>query len=117
MQVLGKMNPEAGAKQLEQMDVETAGALLLKLEPKVAAPLLDEMPPAKSAQLAAILAAAAGVSQSADGYACPSSSDHSAGTSCLFHGAGDFASATSNITAVGTSNAEPGNRYTAPAGR
>jgi len=57
--IFSRMNPEAAAAQLAQLEEETAAAVLSKLDSKIAAGLLEEVPSVKAAQLSEIMAAAA----------------------------------------------------------
>lgn len=59
VKMFARMRPEAAAQQVSIMDEAVAAALLMKLETKSSSALLSEMPPARAARLAAIIAAAA----------------------------------------------------------
>lgn len=62
VQMFARMRPDAAAQQVSLMDETVAAALVMKLEPKASSALLSEMPPARAARLAAIIAAAAEIS-------------------------------------------------------
>ena len=49
--IIGRMRPEAAAAQLSTTDEEAAVGVLLKLKARVASSILDEMEPARAAQL------------------------------------------------------------------
>ncbi|WP_299812734.1 MotE family protein [uncultured Roseibium sp.] len=49
--IIGRMRPEAAAAQLATTDEEAAVGVLLKLKARVASSILDEMDPARAAQL------------------------------------------------------------------
>ena len=49
--IIGRMRPEAAAAQLSTTDEEAAVGVLLKLKARVASSILDEMDPARAAQL------------------------------------------------------------------
>jgi flagellar motility protein MotE (MotC chaperone) len=59
VRMFARMRPDAAAQQVSIMDEAVAAALLMKLETKSSSALLSEMPPARAARLAAIIAAAA----------------------------------------------------------
>lgn len=50
-----QMKPEATATQLSVMPEEAAAAILAKLQPRISSAVLNEMDPAKAAQLAAFM--------------------------------------------------------------
>lgn len=56
VQVFTRMRAEAAAQQLAALDEETAVALLMRLEPKVAGNMMSEMPVAKAARVAGLMA-------------------------------------------------------------
>ncbi|TYC58637.1 hypothetical protein FMN50_09320 [Rhodobacterales bacterium] len=49
--IIGRMRPEAAAAQLSTTEEEAAVGVLLKLKARVASSILDEMDPARAAQL------------------------------------------------------------------
>lgn len=49
--IIGRMRPEAAAAQLSTTDEEAAVGVLLKLKARIASSILDEMEPARAAQL------------------------------------------------------------------
>ncbi|MFD1695816.1 MotE family protein [Roseibium aestuarii] len=49
--IVSRMRPDAAAAQLSTTDDDTATGVLLKLKPRVASEILDEMDPARAAQL------------------------------------------------------------------
>ncbi|GAA0771096.1 MotE family protein [Roseibium denhamense] len=49
--IIGRMRPEAAAAQLSTTDEEAAVGVLLKLKARIASAILDEMEPARAAQL------------------------------------------------------------------
>jgi len=49
--IIGRMRPEAAAAQLSTTDEQAAVGVLLKLKARVASSILDEMDPARAAQL------------------------------------------------------------------
>jgi len=49
--IIGRMRPEAAAAQLATTDEDTAVSVLLKLKPRQASGILDEMEPGRAAQL------------------------------------------------------------------
>lgn len=53
--IFSSMRSEAASEQLSRLSGETAAAILLKLDQKVASAILNDMPPEKAAKLAAIL--------------------------------------------------------------
>lgn len=59
VQVFVRMKPEAAALQLSEMDDNLAAALVMKIDPKIAASILAEVPAAKGAQISRLLLAAA----------------------------------------------------------
>lgn len=56
VQVFTRMRAEAAAQQLAVLDEETAVAILMRLEPKVAGSMMNEMPAAKAARVAGMMA-------------------------------------------------------------
>jgi flagellar motility protein MotE (MotC chaperone) len=65
VKIYTQMEPDAAALQLVAMDEETASALLTKLEPQNASAILNEMAPERAARLAAGIAGAARLPQTA----------------------------------------------------
>ncbi len=57
--IYGRMRPDAAAMQLSAMDEETAAAVLVKLDARLASAILNEMQPAQAARLTATIAGAA----------------------------------------------------------
>jgi flagellar motility protein MotE (MotC chaperone) len=57
--IYSRMRPDAAAMQLVAMDEETAAAVRLKLDPRVASTILNEMEPAKAARLTSTISGAA----------------------------------------------------------
>lgn len=51
VQIIGRMRPDAAAAQLSTTDEVAAAGVLLKLKARVASSILDEMDPARAAQL------------------------------------------------------------------
>ena len=58
LDIYSKMKPDAAALQLQALDDETAAAVLMKLEARVASAVMNEMEPVQGARLTAILSAA-----------------------------------------------------------
>jgi flagellar motility protein MotE (MotC chaperone) len=56
--IYSKMKPDAAALQLQALDDETAAAVLIKLESRVASAVMNEMEPVQAARLTAILSGA-----------------------------------------------------------
>lgn len=56
--IYSKMKPDAAALQLQALDDETAAAVLIKLDPRVASSVMNEMEPVQGARLTAILSGA-----------------------------------------------------------
>lgn len=56
--IYSKMNPEAAAAQMREMDDDTAAALLLKLKPATASAVMNQMDPARAARLSDLLTGA-----------------------------------------------------------
>ena len=61
-----KMKPDAAAPQLEEIDVELAAAIIMKLPSKQSSLILSEMKPDKAATVAAIMSSAADPNTSKD---------------------------------------------------
>ena len=59
VQLVSRMRPDAAAQQLAAMEEATAAALIMKLGPKAAGPLLNEVPPDKAARITGLIASAA----------------------------------------------------------
>jgi flagellar motility protein MotE (MotC chaperone) len=59
--IYSRMRPDAAAVQLAAMDDETAAAVLAKLKARSSSAILNEMDPARAAQLTNALAGAAGL--------------------------------------------------------
>jgi flagellar motility protein MotE (MotC chaperone) len=57
--IYSKMKPDAAALQLQALDDETAAAVIIKLDARVASSVMNEMDPAQAARLTAILSGAA----------------------------------------------------------
>jgi flagellar motility protein MotE (MotC chaperone) len=57
--IYSKMKPDAAALQLQALDDETAAAVLIKLDARVASAVMNEMEPVQAARLTAILSGAA----------------------------------------------------------
>ncbi len=53
--IIARMRPEMAAAQLSTSDEETATGVLLKLKPRVASEILDEMEPAQAARLTQLM--------------------------------------------------------------
>ena len=53
--IYSKMKPEAASAQMQEMDDETAAALLLKMKPAVASAVMNEMNAARAARLSDLL--------------------------------------------------------------
>lgn len=58
VQIYSRMKPDAAAAQLAAMDEMTSAAVISKLSPKVASPIMAEMDVAKAARLSAVIAGA-----------------------------------------------------------
>lgn len=58
VQIYGRMKPDSAAAQLAAMDEMTSAAIVSKLSPKVASPIMAEMDVAKAARLSAVIAGA-----------------------------------------------------------
>ena len=59
--IYSRMRAESAAQQLAAMDEETASAIVMKLDSRVASTILNEMQPAQAARLAAVISGAAKV--------------------------------------------------------
>jgi flagellar motility protein MotE (MotC chaperone) len=57
--IYSKMKPDAAALQLQALDDETAAAVLIKLDARVASAVMNEMEPVQAARLTSILSGAA----------------------------------------------------------
>lgn len=57
--IYSKMKPDAAASQLQALDDETAAAVLIKLDARVASSVMNEMEPVQAARLTSILSLAA----------------------------------------------------------
>ncbi len=53
--IYARMKPEAASQQLASMALEPAAAILARLDARVASAILNEMEPARAAQLAAVM--------------------------------------------------------------
>jgi len=53
--IISRMRPEMAAAQLSTTDEDTATGVLLKLKPRVASEILDEMEPARAARLTQLM--------------------------------------------------------------
>ena len=53
--IIARMRPEMAAAQLSTSDEDTATGVLLKLKPRVASEILDEMEPARAARLTQLM--------------------------------------------------------------
>ncbi len=62
VQIYSKMKPDAAAAQLTAMDEGGAAAIMSKLPPKVASPIMSEMEAMKAARLSAIMVGAGDIS-------------------------------------------------------
>ncbi len=58
VQIYGRMKPDSAAAQLAAMNEMTSAAIISKLSPKVASPIMAEMDVAKAARLSAVIAGA-----------------------------------------------------------
>jgi flagellar motility protein MotE (MotC chaperone) len=56
VQIYSRMKPDSAAAQLAVMDEMTSAAILSKLSPKIASPIMAEMDVAKAARLSAVIA-------------------------------------------------------------
>lgn len=59
VKIYTKMRPDAAAQQLAVADIETAAAVVLKLDPRVSSAILNDMDPKLAAALASTIAGAA----------------------------------------------------------
>jgi flagellar motility protein MotE (MotC chaperone) len=66
VQIISKMRPDTAASQLALVGDAPAAAILMKLKPRVASPILNEMAPEKAAVLQRIMVGA-GMADSGDG--------------------------------------------------
>lgn len=63
VEIYSKMRPDAAAGRMEQLEGALAAAILLKLKPRTAGVILNEMSAEKAAMLTGIMAAASDVDQ------------------------------------------------------
>jgi flagellar motility protein MotE (MotC chaperone) len=56
VQIYSRMKPDSAAAQLAAMDEMTSAAIISKLSPKIASPIMAEMDVAKAARLSAVIA-------------------------------------------------------------
>jgi len=61
-----KMKPDAAASQLQQMRMEVAAAVIMRLNPSQSSLILNEMEPKKAADIASIIASASDPNTSKD---------------------------------------------------
>ncbi|OWW05357.1 flagellar protein [Rhizobium sp. R72] len=61
-----KMKPDAAASQLEQMRIEVAAAVIMRLNPSQSSLILNEMDPKKAGNIASIIASASDPNTSKD---------------------------------------------------
>jgi flagellar motility protein MotE (MotC chaperone) len=66
--IFTQMRPDAASQQMSVMDLEAAAAILVKLNPRIASAILNEMDPMKAAQLTTTMA---GLAKSTDQAAQP----------------------------------------------
>ncbi|KAB2917460.1 MAG: MotE family protein [Hyphomicrobiaceae bacterium] len=59
--IYARMRAESAAQQLAAMDEETASAIVMKLDSRIASTILNEMQPTQAARLAAVISGAAKV--------------------------------------------------------
>lgn len=60
IEMYAKMRPEAAAQQLSLLDNNTAAAIMLRLKPRTASAILNEMVATRASELAALFASAIG---------------------------------------------------------
>ncbi|MBX4939712.1 MotE family protein [Rhizobium binae] len=65
-EIYKKMKPDAAALQLQDMNIEVASAVIMRLSPRQSSLILNEMDPKKAAAIASIIASASDPNTSKD---------------------------------------------------